>query len=903
MTIDGINFNKLPKKTDVNKTQKEAPKGPSVEPEMTEAEKTALAKLRDSALAGYVLGLMKVAGGAAAVGGTAATLQSCGDITQEQNVDIDMAPILEKLDAMMKLMQQSIQQQQEMLAYLQEMNSDNKELIKLVKDIINQNKEISSILQSIDGTTQSIEAAMIRVVALLEEANANDVEFLNKLDAIINGQADAADKLDQILQANKEQNQLLINIEKLLDTLKETNQNIYNKVDDIYNSFQEGNTSHSEMLEQILAAIQNNGNISSDILKAINDLSKQLANGQITESEMIAQIINLLASIDSKLDSLQSAVDNIRNEFPDLSAKIDEFINKYQDGELAEHALLASILEEIKKTNAGGDDISNKLDAILNAINNGQMTDQEALSQIIEILGQIKNDTGSLVNILNKLLAAANKIDESITVNGQKLSDQITNYVNQYNQDKIEDHELLQKIIDAINSSNLNDASISNQLNAILNAINNGQINTNQALDKITQILSSIEANTSTIIDAINKISGQLDNLNANFENNQEAILDALENINNGVGSVDSKLDKIIANQEKNNETTTEISQKLDEITAQLEQINSKTLTIDQVKTMLGPVYEELKEYLNNIAGNQITVGDLEAALEAHKTDLTRTNALIETLVNLVANLDLDGDSDALKEITDAIKDFQNSSNANNEQVIANLKEVLDKLAGMQGSLDAIVETGNTIKDNLDKYMASATTYGNKLFNEIQKIGNNMVDKTTLQVYADSYTEYLQKAEQQRQEQLAVLQAIFENMGKGDGGSLTIDELKQIIPDYSDILNEISEKIGKVITSEDLENFFVNTKPDLTRTNALIETLVNLVANLDPSGSGNGSSIDTSTLQSLVDQILTEIKGQNPPTEDQMRELIDLIKQAQTPPSTETRSAGGTYYHQGWKYN
>ena len=109
MTIDGINFNKLPKKTDVNKTSKEAPKGPSVEPEMTEAEKTALAKVRDSALSSYVRALMAIT----AMGGTAATLQGCGDISQEQNVDIDMAPILEKLDAMMKLMQQSIQQQQE----------------------------------------------------------------------------------------------------------------------------------------------------------------------------------------------------------------------------------------------------------------------------------------------------------------------------------------------------------------------------------------------------------------------------------------------------------------------------------------------------------------------------------------------------------------------------------------------------------------------------------------------------------------------------------------------------------------------------------------------------------------------------------------------------------------------
>lgn len=796
MTIDGINFNKLPKKTDVNKTSKEAPKGPSVEPEMTEAEKTALAKVRDSALSSYVRALMAIT----AMGGTAATLQGCGDISQEQNVDIDMAPILEKLDAMMKLMQQSIQQQQEMLAYLQEMNSDNKELIKLVKDIINQNKEISSILQSIDGTTQSIEAAMIKVVALLEESNANDVEFLNKLDAIINGQADAADKLEQILQANKEQNQLLINIEKLIDALKTTNEHISNTVDNIYNDFQDGNTSHTEMLEQILAAIKDNGNVSSEILKAINDLSKLVESGQMTESEMIAKIIELLTSIDNKLDGLKDAVDQIKNEFPDLAGKIDEFIKKYQEGELTEHALLSQILEEMKNASAGDTEMNAKLDAILNAINQGNLTASEALDQIIDLLGKI-------------------------------------------------------------------------------------------------------EANTSAILEAVNKISGQIAELNANFEGNQDEIMNVLESINNGVGSIDSKLDKVISNQEQNNETTLEISQKLDEMTAQLEQINDKTLTMDQVQQMFGPVYEELKEYLNNIAGNQITVGDLEAVLEAHKTDLTRTNALIETLVNLVANLDMDGNSDALQEIANAIKDFQNSSNANNEQVIANLKEVLDKLAGMQGSLDAIVETGNTIKDNLDKYMASATTYGDKLFNEIQKIGNNMVDKTTLQVYADSYTEYLQKAEQQRQEQLAVLQAIFENMGKGDGGSLTIDELKKIIPDYSDILNEISEKIGKVITSEDLENFFVNTKPDLTRTNALIETLVNLVANLDTSGGGNGSSIDTSTLQSLVDQILTEIKSQNPPTEEQMRELIDLIKQAQNPPSTETRSAGGTYYHQGWRYN
>ena len=799
MTIDGINFNKLPKKTEVNQTSKEAPKGPSVEPEMTEEEKTLMAKIRDSALAGYVLGLMKVTGATLGAGVAAGSLTSCVD--QEQNVDFDMTQILEKLDAMMKLQQQQIANQQEMLNYLKEMNSDNKQLIKLVQDIIAQNQEITSIISSIDGTTASIESAMYRIVALLEQANSNDQEFLAKLDAIIAGQGDAADKLEQIIQANNEQNQTLINMEKLLESLDNTNKNLYNTVLDFYNDYKKGDSTKSEMLENILNEIKNNGSISSDILAAINNLSQKFESGQITESEMLAQIIELLSSIDGKLDNLKDAVDQIKSEFPDLAGKIDEFIQKYQEGELTEHALLSAILNELKNSTAGDTELNAKLDAILNAINQGQLTAGEALDQIIGLLGQI-------------------------------------------------------------------------------------------------------EANTGAILDAINKLSDEVGKLNANFENNQQAIIDGLGDINDGIGSINSKLDRIITNQEQNNETTLEISQKMDEIGAQLNQINQKTLTIDQVQDMLGPMYEEIKGYLENISGGQITVGDLNAALEAHKTDLTRTNALIETLVNLVANLDLSGDAEAMQAVVDAIKDFQNSSNNNSAQVNANLEEVLAQLATMQGSLDAIVTTGNAIKDQFDAAMSSATTYGNKLLDEISKIGDNMVNKTAFQTYADSYTEYLQKAEQQRQEQYAVLQAIFENMGKGDGGSLTIEQLKDIIPDYTDILNEINEKLGHVITSEDLENFFVNTKPDLTRTNALIETLVNLVANLNTSGGGSGSSVDMSELTSLVSEIRTLIQNQQPPTAEQMQQLIDLIKDAQSGTETPgTRSAGANYYHQGWRYN
>ena len=784
MTIDGINFLKLFKKSGAKETSRQQEtKNPSVEPEMTEEERTILSKMRNSAVLSYAMALL-------AAGGGASSLQSCTDV--DQITHIDNAELVAALNNITNMLQKVIENQSKQLEYLQEMNSDNKTLIDLLKEILTQGDEINSILVSINGKAENVEAAIDQIRTLLEDINANDQEFLNKLDQIIAGQDKATDKLDQIIDANNEQNALLVNLQKLLDTLKDTNSSIYNTVLDIFNEYQNGNISHSEMLEQILASIQNNGSISSDILAAINDISQKFENGQISESEMMQQIINLLASIDGKLDGLKDAVDQITAEFPDLASKIDEFIQKYEQGSMTQQELLTQILNAMQNVGGGGNgDFSAQLDAILAAINQGNVTFTEAMDKIIELLGQIESNTGA-------------------------------------------------------------------------------------------------------ILDAINKLAEEVGNLNANFENNQDQILELLGSINSGVGSIDSKLDQIEANQEKNNETTLEISQKMDELYSQVAQINEKTLTISQVQDMLGPMYEEIKGYLSNISGNQITVGDLEAILEAHGTDLTRTNALLETLVSLVSNLDVSGggsgNSAALEEIANAIREFQNQSNSNSAQVNANLEAVLERLANMEGSLDAIVETGNEIQSQFESAMSSATRYGERLLNELQNISGNMVNKTTLQLYADQYTEYLQKAEQARQEQYAVLQSILANMGKGNSG-MTIDELKEIIPDYTDILNEISDKIGNLVTSSDLEAYFEDSTVDLTRTNALLETLVSLVSGLDTSG------VNTAQLNSTLNAMRQEMQNNNAPTKDQVQTLIDLVQN-----QTTTRSAGGTYKHPGWQY-
>ena len=161
------------------------------------------------------------------------------------------------------------------------------------------------------------------------------------------------------------------------------------------------------------------------------------------------------------------------------------------------------------------------------------------------------------------------------------------------------------------------------------------------------------------------------------------------------------KLSQIEANQDRNNETVLDISQKLDEMSSELAQINEKTLTINQVQDMFGPMYEEIKGYLENISGGQITVGDLNAALEAHKTDLTRTNALIETLVNLVANLNTSGGGSGssvdMSELTSLVSEIrtliQNQQPPTAEQM-QQLIDLIKDAQSLQGAQNWIERNG-----------------------------------------------------------------------------------------------------------------------------------------------------------------------------------------------------------------
>ena len=806
MDISNIKLSGIHKKSE--KQDKVKNQTSSIETkELTPQERSVLEKIRANALASYLAAAM-------AIGGVSSTMTSC----VEQTVDLNT-------DGFMDMMQKMLQLQQEMIKLLQENNEDNKEEIE-------QNKQIITILQNIMSGVTDIKDGVLSISVLLENSNQFDVEFIEKLNSIINNQTDSNKALQEILELNRQQTLSLQNIEELIKTVGETDSNLAEILEKFYNDFKESDKTHTEnenthtnLMQQILAALQESNTIGANTLTEIQKFHEDFLNGKITEAEMWEKITGLLESIDNKLDGLLEAVKGLEGSIGDL-------------------------------VNGSGEKI---------------------------------------VDILNQLLQKFE--DHSITSNA-----------------------LAAEILQELKTSNINDEKALAKLDKIYEELKNGNISASEALTNITDILNQIKENTDAIKDAVLKISADIVKYGDAITNKQDQQLDILGNLNNNVSNIGSDIKELIDLQKQNNQNLVNIANSIDEMNVKLDQIEQNQgnqLTIDQIKELAGPAFEQLMKVLGDIHGDQITIDELKDALEQYKTDLTKTNSLIETLTTVVQNLNIgSGMSEQLKEVIQKLEDLKNIQSTGNANIIEDLEGIQQEIAGVKGILETLVKTANDIKTNQDTYMAGAKTFGTKLFEELEKLQNNMLDKDAFNVYAESYKEQLVQAEKTRQEQKVILQTILENMGKSESG-IDVDELIAKLPNYTDILNEISEKLGKVITSSDLENFFVKTQPDLTKTNNLIETLTTVVQNLNISG--GGSNVDNQVMEAIkttVNQILTAINNGQIASEEQIKSILDSLSKIEenTTPSTgtDTRMAsvvntrsgnkGTTYVHPGWIY-
>ncbi len=878
MAIENISFGKgLFNRTEKSKKQN---KNVQVPEQMT----TTKNNRKHVNLAPYLAAALMIPAGGA-------TLTSC----VEQTVSVDESATQQLLAELLKTQQESLKIQQQMLEYLKNNDSQNTQLMNLLKQMMEQNQQISNILSGIAGDVSQIAGAVVQISAMMETANANDEELLNKIDQIIAGQGSDSEKLQQLIDLNAEQNNWLANIFGLIETanqfdekLGETLQNFYNDYRTNSDEFKENAQDHTTMMNLIYEALLSNNEISTETLNAI----KNIQNSNQADSAKLDAIIKLLESIDSKLDKLQEGIDNIGDNITvnDESLKeiLTEFLNQYKADKITDHELLNNIINAFNQSNINDQELLNKLNDIQAQIASGQLAVSEGIDKITDLLNQIKS---SLDQIVSELQSIAEQLGDNFMVDGKPLAQLVKEFMEMYKAGTITTNGLLteinNKIQQGLDNDNANNAGILAKLDEISQKISNGQMSIEEGMSNISDILNSINGNIQNISGQLSTISSQIDKGIDQLNKNHNETLDMLSNINNGIGSIDSKLNDIKANQEISNDKLTDISNKIDEANAQLGQINQKTISIDQLKEMLGPMFDEISNDLTIIGGNQVSIEDLDQLLDKYKTDLTTTNGLIENLTSVVRNLDLSVDmGEGFQGIIDAINDFKNQQAGTAEQQMAAYREIMAAIANLTSSVDALGTTAKEISTDLKAHMAQATDYGQLMTDYmLEVINGQQTSLDAMQEAADSYREYLTRAEQDRAQQIALLQAIVDKEVGTNGGGLTKEELEEVlsnyqinIPDYSDILNAIYEQLGNVITSDDLQNFYINTRPDLTTTNALIENLTSVLRNKDFTISGD-VQVNMDQVEKILGDIQSLISNQQTPTADQISALIQLVTQ------------------------
>ena len=565
-----------------------------------------------------------------------AALQSC----VEQTVDIDMSPILNKLDELMKLI-----------------GTNNEALLLELQNIRNeiqngnmQNQQIGdAILAALDRS----DAKYQEIIDLITELNAE----------VQKGNMTAETMLDKILKELQNIESALGKLDDLKDVIEnmdknnqEANKLLAEKIEEMISKYEQGGLSMEELMNQVISLVGDSNSISSDILEKIKELYEKYEGGGLSESELLQQIIDQLGGINDKLDQIYAQMqqdsenfnnfvegnqanweklfanmDNLFNGLGSIDAKLDaiktngeisnDYLQKISEAVDAAVKALAEIKSEIGQTNISIGDLIDKMEqngqkdyepilremldklGILDEINNKQFT----IEQLQEALKGYKTD----LSTTNELIQTAISLLEQIA--GNSGSGDLGGV-----------NEILSQLYQAVVSGNTNIDTLLKDLIAKAEQIaeDTGNIN-----DKLDQIISKMDTQIELLTTTQNAVSTYAEQIISELQNTN-ADLDDIKNYS-------TKLDNYLDKQDG-------YLSKAVEYLAQLVESNGGESSYDELLAAVqagnGTLanIESLLNDLNIKAGDFVTNESLNQALEANRTNLSTTNELIQTAISLL---------------------------------------------------------------------------------------------------------------------------------------------------------------------------------------------------------------------------------------------------------------------------
>lgn len=600
--------------------------------------------------------------------------------------------------------------------------------------------------------------------------------------------------------------------------------------------------------------------------------------GGISSAQTMGKVAALAASIEMLQSCDETNVTQI-NDNAGVIAIIQQFMDMYAKGN-AELLLKLGLLQTIIESNhMDMMEVVQNIEALLKQAN---IQNADLMNLVKELLAEVKAGNITADEMFNKILLELVKINKNL--------------------------ETLSEIRDAIKELDKNNTA---GMDKIIEAYEKGNATLLETLNSMKEILTNIEGLSKEQLIAIEKIYEKVEQGGGSVEDNAKIlgeILEVLKNIDSKLGTVLETLNTMIEQNDKNHKETTEkldnifngigdVGQKLDglhESVKEGNETNKKVLAaveglgvkIDEVKEAIGKsnatledffsytkehdkdadkVRLEMLEFIKKISSdlgisinNSITLEQLEELFAKYQTNLTTTNGLIQTLVSMVDEvirlMGTSGNNVDLSEVIALLAKLNQSGEADSatiqalmNQILEKLDAALEKLGSIDGTLKDILKAAEAGNAAFEAASANAEKYAGRVL-EYLDLSINMA-KENAKKTDDFYAAQLKA-------QGDILLAI---KGAVDSGVSNKDELIALFKDFPEVVQILKDMKSTQITIEQINQALADNKTNLTTTNGLIQSAINLLDAIARNTGNPAGSIDISELKSLLATVLTAI--------------------------------------------
>ena len=482
-----------------------------------------------------------------------------------------------------------------------------------------------------------------------------------------------------------------------------------------------------------------------------NEVITAIKNGTEVNSEGFAAVLDILKSIQSSNNANATAIlDTIKAMWEDIAAGNTEILNAIKD--------LSTL---------GAANNKELMEFIQGLYDNSQISADERTDKVVDAI----NSVGQMIAKLeNTVQSVGNSILDSLTGIGSQLEALLKAYQegNATTQDVLSQ---LRTIINALNEGN-GIGNVTNELLTELLAKADEIINQGGEFIDYTEVLNQI-------LDAINSVATGVNEIKLSMGENNAEIVAALEEIINNQNVQTEALNKFAAestaNQQKLIDQGNTIIEQLDKIGADLGQGISTIIEklkdsdaklaaelaalVDALGLKMDDNAQDIVNAIKGLEGNLTAIEDaiknLIQITDDNNLDLTTTNNLIQTIINLLAQqedpvFDLSEITSMLATTNDLLQKLLDKDTSNDPTAILDaLNEMMKilrnlEVGGGSGSGVDLTTTNNLIQTCINQLsllvqasstntdiMASVTNLGTQLTEVISNLqsGNVTTDE------------------------------------------------------------------------------------------------------------------------------------------------------------------------------